>query len=327
MSDDLFSTAEPIDLSSILAIYEGQRWQMPKAQKRAIDSAHRYDNLRMIMDDFDALLLDGYGVLNVGGEVVPTARAMLDMAKARGVAVMVATNGGSKSSQATAEKYQNLGLDIEASQVVSSRDAMLKGLMAKDDPHLRIGVADAFAESPVLEQGRVLRLTSTDSTLWDEADIIAIFGAVEWDMAWQNQLQEALGQGKIVYVANPDVAAPQSPNRYSREPGFWVAKACHDLTPKRTPEQIAQQVHWFGKPHGAIFDLALERLKAYTGQASLTRDRIAMVGDSLHTDILGGQAAGLKTVLMTGHGFFSGGGAREAMAATGLVPDYVVDTL
>ena len=31
-----------------------------------------------------------------------------------------------------------------------------------------------------------------------------------------------------------------------------------------------------------------------------------MVGDSLHTDILGGAAAGMTTVLITDHGLFRG---------------------
>ena len=56
-------------------------------------------------------------------------------------------------------------------------------------------------------------------------------------------------------------------------------------------------------------------------------DRIAMVGDTLHTDILGGMGAGLKTVLITGYGLFSDGSAADAIAATGIAPDYIVDTV
>jgi ribonucleotide monophosphatase NagD (HAD superfamily) len=52
-----------------------------------------------------------------------------------------------------------------------------------------------------------------------------------------------------------------------------------------------------------------------------------MVGDSLHTDILGGNAAGLKTVLVTDHGMFRDGGAEAAMKTSGITPDFIVNTV
>ena len=52
-----------------------------------------------------------------------------------------------------------------------------------------------------------------------------------------------------------------------------------------------------------------------------------MVGDTLHTDILGGAAAGLTTILVTNHGLFRDGGADAAIARTGITPDIVVDMI
>jgi ribonucleotide monophosphatase NagD (HAD superfamily) len=52
-----------------------------------------------------------------------------------------------------------------------------------------------------------------------------------------------------------------------------------------------------------------------------------MVGDSLHTDILGGRAAGCFTVLVTGHGFFAGVDPAPFIAASGLVPDFTVASI
>ena len=52
-----------------------------------------------------------------------------------------------------------------------------------------------------------------------------------------------------------------------------------------------------------------------------------MVGDSLHTDILGGAAAGMTTVLITDHGLFRGQDALPFCISCGLLPDWIVRTL
>ena len=82
------------------------------------------------------------------------------------------------------------------------------------------------------------------------------------------------------------------------------------------------------------FNLALERMKIMLGNFSshpldqpFDAGRIAMVGDSLHTDILGGSAAGMTTVLITDHGLFRGEDALPFCVSCGLIPDWIVKTL
>lgn len=50
-----------------------------------------------------------------------------------------------------------------------------------------------------------------------------------------------------------------------------------------------------------------------------------MVGDSLHTDILGGQAAGIKTALIAGYGFCAGQDINNLTNASGILPDYILE--
>ena len=321
MTDELFNLGQPMSLSTALAIYEGQRPYMPQPRSGLGINA---PNLRSILDKADALLLDGYGVLNVGAEAVTDANAMLQAAKMAGVEVMVLTNGASKDSVITAQKYQGLGLDINPDHVVSSRDAMME--MITENPHgiTSIGVADSFTDVPVAAGIEMVSLSdgNADADKWLSVDAIGLFGAVHWSEAWQSKLEAAVAAGKPIYVANPDVTAPQT-GAYSREPGFWVAKACRNMD----AAAMGAQVYWFGKPHAPVFDLALRRLSAVTGRTDWDKSRIFMVGDTLHTDILGGSAAGLSTVLIKNHGLFRDGGAEDAIAISGITPDYVVDTV
>jgi ribonucleotide monophosphatase NagD (HAD superfamily) len=48
-----------------------------------------------------------------------------------------------------------------------------------------------------------------------------------------------------------------------------------------------------------------------------------MVGDTLHTDILGGQAAGMKTMLITAEGALQGMDIPDCIAQSGIAPDFI----
>ena len=83
---------------------------------------------------------------------------------------------------------------------------------------------------------------------------------------------------------------------------------------------------WFGKPHPVAFDIALAQLQQVYDRP-FARDRVAMVGDSLHTDVLGASAAGLQSVLLTDYGLFKDGGAEAMIRRCGIAPDWMIARL
>jgi glycerol 3-phosphatase-2 len=99
-------------------------------------------------------------------------------------------------------------------------------------------------------------------------------------------------------------------NGFSTEPGSYA----HKLGDATGIEPL-----FFGKPFQNIFDLAFYRLGRFDP------DRTVMVGDSLHTDILGGQAAGIKTALISGYGFLAGHDVDPYIQSSGIQPDYILD--
>lgn len=325
MVADLFDHDKTMDADRTVEIYETLRHRNPANIPLPSGSEpEQHDHLTGILGRFDALLLDGYGVLNIGAEAVPGAVGLLEAAAREGVEVMVLTNGGSKPSAMTGARYRNLGLAISDDRVISSRDALIEGIAGADGP---IGVIDAECALPDDGQpddgqpndgrpddSQYVQLDPSRPDQWLAMARIVFFGATAWTLEWQECLIRAMEAGIPVHIANPDVAAPHE-GVFSFEPGYWTAAILD-----RLPEA---EVHWYGKPHRPIFDLAIRRLEAVTGRTGWDQTRIAMVGDTLHTDILGGNAAGLATVLITGHGLFRYGGAEAAMEKSGIQPNFI----
>jgi glycerol 3-phosphatase-2 len=52
-----------------------------------------------------------------------------------------------------------------------------------------------------------------------------------------------------------------------------------------------------------------------------------MIGDTLHTDILGGQAAGFGTILVTRHGLFAKHPVETYIRQSGIVPTWIIPTI
>ena len=314
----LIPAPDALDLTAVIDIYQTQRAMMPNAvpgagrQRRALID---------ILDEFDGLILDGYGVINVGAMLVAGIEDLLQVAADRNKPVVVLTNGGSFESSVAAEKYVKWRLPIMPDAVVSSRDALHAALccsMVTPPPTVQdvIGCLGAVV-TPLLGE-RILAYCKTED-FWHKADAFAFLGVIDWTDQDQAGFEAALtARPRPVFVANPDVAAPQT-GHFSPEPGYWMARA---MQAAQVPAH-GGNVYWYGKPYRPAFDLALDRLNKLAGR-HLDRRQVAMVGDSLHTDILGGGAAGLQSVLITGAGLFRDGGADRFIAATGIQPDWIV---
>ena len=79
-----------------------------------------------------------------------------------------------------------------------------------------------------------------------------------------------------VLVGNPDITAPH-PDEFTAEPAYWMARAMQQIPFGQSglASRIRWPLHW---PINVCVSAGRQ----------LDKSRIAMVGDSLHTDILGG---------------------------------------
>ena len=297
---------ESLDAESVIDCYELARLPAPPRTGRAEPAA----NLLALIDRYDAFILDGYGVINVGAEPIPGIGDTIRALRTAGRDVMVLTNGAGRPSRQTARRYERWGLDIPGRLVVTSRDALEASLAA----HPRAGswgvMAQPDSELETLPVETVL--LEDDEAPYRHAAGFIFIRSEGWSTARHRLLADALCESpRPVLVANPDVSAPYPDRRLSAEPGYWAL---------RIEAETGVRCERFGKPFSPAFELALSRL----GRAAAGRERVAMVGDGLHTDILGGLAAGLGTILVTDHGLLRGLDWEARAARAGIVPDHVI---
>lgn len=298
----------PLDAERAFRRYEEIRPRLPEARYPA-QSIHAA-SLADLADEFDVFVLDAYGVLNVGARPVAGAPERLRDLKAAGKSIYILTNGASFPLERSTARYRSHGFDVTAETVIASREAALT-VMAKGNPDWLWGVA-ATPESSLESLENHTVLLEEDSGDYDRSDAFLLLSSIGWTFERHASLLQSLkANPRPIIVGNPDLIAPQE-GGFSLEPGFYA----HDLM-----DRLGIKAEFHGKPFPSVFDLVKERLPKGIDPA-----RIAMVGDTLHTDILGGAAAGWRTILVTGHGLFRGADAGAFIKRSGIVPDYVVET-
>jgi glycerol-1-phosphatase len=295
-----------LTLEDAWARYEAIRDRLPVAAHGG--TLRHVRGLLDVADEFDGFLFDSFGVLNVGETAIPGAAGCLDALRRMGKRIRVLTNAASYTCDAALSKYRRMALGIARDEIVSSRDVTFAHLGAVA-PGLRWGAIAAEGDSFVDAGGADIFDLLAPGTSWDRAEGFLFLSSARWTPALQDRLADALlRRPRPVVVGNPDLVAPRE-DGLTIEPGFWA----HDLH-----DRTGAVPRLFGKPYAEAFAIAL---------GAMGPGRHAMIGDTLHTDILGGQAAGLATVLVTDHGLFAGRDTAPFIAASGIVPDIVLPSI
>ena len=301
-----------INAESVVNIYEAMRSFFPiyhNSEKKTI-VAPRLEN---ILESFDGLFLDAFGVLNVGPKLIPGIIKTIDKARDMGITLLVVTNGASNDTSKKRDQLSSLGLEFSNDEIISSRDAA-EVFLSFNKPEGPLGVLGNIGNKFTIPDLECVELEQ-DYSIFEEMSSFILLGTTMWDTMWQDMLLNSLKENpRPLFVANPDIVAPHE-NKFSLEPAYFISHL------------IANGAHlpfWLGKPFPTIFELALNRMTELAGR-HLTLSRIGMVGDTLHTDILGSNSIGLKSVLMTNHGLFRNENIAKMIKKTGIIPDFIIE--
>lgn len=299
---------DAVDPAAAFEAYLGLQHRLPRARR---SGRARKADFADIVAPFDLILFDAYGVLNVGESAISGATRSISALRSSGKSVAVVSNSAGYPKSRMMARYAKLGFDFTPGEVVTSREALLHRL--ESEQSRRWGVM----LNPDTDPGEIAALDSVILTDepgdYDRVEGFLLIGSDGWTENRQALLEAALHrQLRPVLVGNPDLVAPRETG-LSKEPG-WFAHRLADV--------VGIEPVFLGKPFPDIFDLALARLEHPSAAG-----RVLMVGDTLHTDILGGNQAGFATALVTAHGSLKGLDVSDAIRRSAIVPDFIVDKI
>ena len=295
------------DTNWAFAQYENVRKRLPLSV--ANGASVRVSDLGVLADDFDVFLFDAFGVLNVGNTPIIGAPERVAALQAMGKRTLVLTNGASFPASERLPTYRRYGYNFAADDVISSRDVLADHLATL--PSIR-WAAMAPQGASIEGLGVAFDLLEDAPETYANAEGFLLLGSQIWNESRQIKLTEALISNPCpVLVGNPDLIAPYELG-FSFQPGLYA----HWLADKTGVEPV-----FFGKPFAGMFREAVRRFGA------VPPERVLMIGDTLHTDILGGAAAGFKTLLIEDHGMFKGADIAPYIEESGIAPDFIAPTI
>ena len=103
----IFPSINNIDTQQVITLYENFKKILPHSQKFSKDVKVR-KNLSDILDEFDVLFLDAFGVINIGDQLIPRIIETLNIARDKGIFIIILTNGATFCSEKKLINFMNL---------------------------------------------------------------------------------------------------------------------------------------------------------------------------------------------------------------------------
>ncbi|NLL77101.1 MAG: HAD-IIA family hydrolase [Clostridiales bacterium] len=227
-----------------------------------------------ILSEIEYFALDMDGTVYLGEKWIEGAEDFLKRIEASGRNYVFLTNNSSKNAEVYVEKLHRMGLTVEKDKIITSGQATIFYLK-KNFPGKRVFL---LGNSLLTEE------FENEGILLDDETPEVVVTAFDTSLTYEKMCKVCdFVRAGLPYIAtHPDYNCPT-------ETGFIPdAGAIHAFihaSAFRYPDRI------IGKPNGDIIDYLIARI-------GTRRQKVAMVGDRLYTDIAAGRNNGLKSILV-----------------------------
>lgn len=265
--------------------------------------------------EYRVIFFDAYGVLRNSRGIIEGVPDVLAGLTADGVLPYVITNDASKSPDVMVKSYNEL---IPRAQIVSS-GMLAAEFLAVKVPEDRRSVAYLGQPPSVyyIESAGCTALPIAEVTDAHQLGAVAFMDDEGFD--WFLHLNETLNilreVNVPVIVANTDASYPVNSRRIAVAVGS-LATMIEGI--------LGRTFVRFGKPDTQIFSFAYARAKEIL--PGVKKSEILMVGDTLHTDILGANQFGIDTALVLSGNTLKEK-ARMQIRSSGIIPTYMFDSI
>ena len=249
--------------------------------------------------DLRGLIMDMDGVLYRGNQPLPGLVEFFQFLDRQGIRYLLLTNNSTTLPAGYTTKLAAMGVQAPPEAILTSGVVALTYLREHYPPGTRLsGVC--------MEPLRDLLLDGT-GYVWDEDAPQVVISSGDWAVTYEKLRRACLAirAGADWIATNTDKTLPTEEGLV---PGAGALIAALEVATDRRPVAL-------GKPETPMMEQALARL-------GLGADEVAMLGDRLDTDILGGINAGLATIMV-----LTGVSTREEAERGPIAPDYILDDL
>ncbi|MFN0060778.1 MAG: HAD-IIA family hydrolase [Planctomycetota bacterium] len=271
--------------------------------------------MRELLDRYDALFLDAYGVLVAERGAIAGAAELLTYLDRAQRNFLILTNDASRTPAETAAHFRELGLAVATERILTSGE-LLKHYFATHDLIGGRCIVLGAERAKNFVRGLGVELVAASA----EADphAVIICGTRGYDLL--DEVEETLSAiyrsfdaGRAVHLVcpNPDIVYPKGHEAYGLAAGA-VAHLIESGLDARYPHAGRRFVR-LGKPHAPIFEAALARTQAR---------RPVMIGDTLATDIAGALACGIDATLVS-----TGISRASQVGGASARPTWILDSL
>ena len=274
----------------------------------------RTKEFKQVVTKYKTVFFDAFGVLKNHRGIIPGIEKTFHYLEDHGINYFILTNDASRSPESLASGYLDLGItSVTPEKIISS------GMLARDWLSLKIkegtvaymGTPESahYIETAGLE---TLAVSEIEPDNIDDIKCLVFLDDEGFDWAHDiNKVINLLRKRNIpVIVANTDINYPVSKND--------IAVAIGGIS-NMVEEVLGKHFIRFGKPDAQMFMFAYELA---CKSAYIRRNEILMVGDTLYTDIIGGNKFGMDTVLV-----LSGNTlpemAQVRITSSGIIPNYI----
>jgi len=281
-------------------------------KKRTQKNFTNISGLGHIADDYDAALVDIWGVIHNGREGFPAAiEALQRFREERGPVVLISNSP--RPSVAIPAQFDEVGVPHDVyDAIVTSGDATI-------DELARRAPGPAFKLGPERDD-KLYENLALNFTELEHAKFITCTGLFDDDVETPDDYTELLGKARELNIpmvcANPDIRVKKGDKMIYC--GGALAQAYEDM---------GGEVIYAGKPYEAIYRLSRAWLTELTGY-ELDRSRVLVIGDNIHTDLLGAQNQNYDALFIAdGLSVGNSGAVANVLDKHGIYVKYMLSTL
>lgn len=225
-----------------------------------------------------ALIIDMDGVLWLDDTPLPGLIPFFDFLHRQDISFILATNNASKTPTQYVQKLARFGVTVNPENVLTSPLATAAYLQGELKPGAPVYVVGQEGLHEAMQQAGFVVLPDASQPA------AVVIAGVDFTLTYDKLKYAALHiqRGARFVGTNGDLTFPGAEGEL---PGAGSILAAIQAATGVKPITI-------GKPERLMFDIAVAKMGSDPAHT-------AMLGDRLETDILGGQRAGIKTILVT----------------------------